>query len=103
LRPASPQLQAQLLHNGLADLILDGKNIRQFSIIAFAPEVVAIGNLDELDGDPDPFPDPGKASLQNGGDIEPGPDLPDILLLSAECEAWKCELSHASPGSWTGC
>src|SRR5215510_12296075 len=39
------------LHDGLCDLILNGKNVRQFPIVTSRPKMISIRCVDQLHGD----------------------------------------------------
>jgi len=60
----------QRLGDRLADLVLDGKDIDELAIVGFRPQVVAIGDLDQLRGNAHAVALLSDRALQQMGDAE---------------------------------
>ena len=84
---ADAKRHLQLPGNRRCDLVLDGEDIGKFPVIALRPEMIAVGDVDELRGDTDPSAGAPHASLEHGGDVELLADRPEVevLALKGEC------------------
>jgi len=80
------ELHVQRLGDRRRDLVLDGEDVRQLSIVALRPQVTSVSSGNELRRDADAracFPD---ASLEHGGDAQRAGDTPDVFVLAFERE-----------------
>src|SRR5262249_41394337 len=71
---------------GVGDLVLDGEDVRQLAVVRLRPEVVAVGDVDQLGADPQPVAGLADAALQDGADAELFADLADVLVAALEGE-----------------
>jgi len=81
------QLDLQLLHDRVRDLVLDCEDVGEVAIEAVGPDVPAVLAVDQLAGDPDPPAGLADAALEDVPDAEFLADLlhPDRLALVGEC------------------
>ena len=87
----SEQRSPQFLHHRLRDVVLDGEDVVDCTVIRFGPQVISIGRLDELHGDPNSVSGFPNAALEDGRHIQ--------------CSAYDCrglvsslELERRRPG-----
>jgi hypothetical protein len=60
------------------DLLLDGEDVAELTVVGFRPEVVAAGGVDELDGDPQAVVGLADAALEDAVDAQPVADLAEV-------------------------
>jgi hypothetical protein len=85
LVPHQPQLER--VRDGARDLVLDGEDVLQLAVEGLRPELVAVGDVDQLDVDPDPVADLPDAALEHRADTELVADLANVDLLALKGEA----------------
>ena len=73
--------------HGLRDLILNREDVGHFAIEAFAPELVAVGDTDQLHRDSHAIPALAHAALQHRRHVQRLADLAHVVVLSAERES----------------
>src|SRR5918995_6009115 len=64
------QLDPQLVNNRMSDLVLNGKDVGEITVVAVGPDVTAISAVDELRGDAHTRADLPNTSFQDEGDPE---------------------------------
>ena len=69
------------------DFVLDGKDVLEVAVIAFRPDVVAAGRLQQLHRDPQAVPGAAHAAFQHVTDAEFAADLAHVDGLSLVGEA----------------
>jgi len=88
LTPGLEQPDAERAADRPRDLVLNREDIFRLAVEALRPEEKAVGDVDELGGDPETGARPAHAPLEDGAaDLEPAADLPGILGPALEGEA----------------
>src|SRR5262249_55362581 len=64
--------------NAPGDLVLDGKDIGQFAVVAIRPQMMASCRLDQLPGDADAIAGPPHAALEHVAHAQLAPNFDDI-------------------------
>ena len=70
------------MDNVVGNLILDSKDILKLSIVAFRPQMIAVGNIDELRRHPQPVARFAYAAFQHSVDLQLASDLADVLVFA---------------------
>ena len=86
LQFAHAQRDAQRIGDGPCDVLLDGKDVVQLTVVGFRPQVVAIVSLDQLGGDAHPVASLAHAAFQHMRDPELRGDVRDIPGVALEVE-----------------
>src|SRR5262245_13600663 len=60
------------------NLVLDGEHVSHLAVVPLGPEVIAVGDVDELTGDTQTVPGLADAPFQHGRDAELLADLSDV-------------------------
>src|SRR5262245_42524222 len=68
------------------DLVLDGEHVSHLAVVALGPDVIAVGDVDELSGDAQPVPGLADAAFEYGRDAQFLADVSNVDLASAEPE-----------------
>ena len=76
----------ELLHDLEGDLVLGLEDVLDDAIVDVREDVITVLSVDKLGGDPHPVPGLPHASLEDVGDVQLGPHLPDVDLLALERE-----------------
>ena len=79
------------------DLVLNREDVSHFAIVPLGPEMVAVGDVDELCGDANPPAGAPHATLEHRGDVELLTDAAEIEVLALEGEG-RCPRRHAQAG-----
>ena len=83
---AFAQNHAQCLDDRLRDVLLNGEDISHLAIVLLRPEVIAVGDVDQLRGDANLVADLAYTALENRRDLELAADLADVFALGLERE-----------------
>ena len=95
-----PQLEG--IHDGRGDLVLDREDVLQLAVVLFGPEVIAVGDIDQLRRDAQPVTRFLHASLEHRLHVELAADLPDVFGLPFEDRRPRSSPAPAGPGSCSG-
>ena len=79
---SAQQRNLELRHYLGGNLVLDGKDIIQRSVISFRPQVIAVLGLDQLDGNAHPVTGLAHGALQHVAHVELCTDLRDLHVLA---------------------
>ncbi len=75
-----PEDDPERLHDSVRDLVLDGEQVAELPVEASRPQLVSVGHVHQLCGDPDPVFRPLYAPLEDGSYAQRPADLTDILV-----------------------
>src|SRR5688572_10984715 len=78
------EYHTERVEDRLRDLILNREHVFHVAIEFFRPQLVSIGDVDQLRADAKPVPDFAHATLENGGHLELSSNLADVFVLSLE-------------------
>ena len=78
------ELHLEHLDDRRGDLVLDGEYVFHLAVVALRPQVVAVGDVDQLGGDAQPVAGAPHAALQHRGYVERRADLADVLAFAFE-------------------
>lgn len=84
------------------DFVLNRENIFQLAIVALGPQVVAVGDIDELCCDAKPLSRTADASFENCFDIELSSNLANVEIAAPEAECRRAR-DHAKAAQARQC
>src|SRR5262245_27148429 len=73
----------QVPFDGLSDFVLNSKNVFHTQIVAFRPDFISVGRIDELRTDPQSLTGSAHAPFQDLIDTQPGRKNFDVEILSS--------------------
>ena len=76
------QLDLELLHDRLRDLVLDGEDVGQIAVVAIGPEMRPVLRIDQLRVDADALARLSDAAFENVGDVEAPAHLLHVGVLA---------------------
>src|SRR6266516_2506058 len=92
------ELDLQGFNNALGHLALKGKNISYVAVVIFRPEMVPIGHIDQLSGDPKFISGFAHTAFEHGVHMQLLTDFAKnvVLVFPFESET-RCPPRHAQP------
>ena len=80
------QRRRQCLDDRFHNLVLDVEHVGHLAVVAFGPDVEAVGDVGQLCGHAKAFPGAPHAAFQHRRDVQLAPDLADVDVAAAKPE-----------------
>src|SRR5262245_8742364 len=91
------QRRLDRLHDRSSDVVLNGKHIFHFPVVALRPEVITVGNVDQLCRNPQTLSRAAYASFKNGPNVQLAPNITNVETATTKT---KCRCTRRYVEIW---